>query len=460
MAVLVSGTLVVATVMLCIATKPWTVPKFLTTFDLNVNPCRQETCALNSSTVSALGNSSMVGTLGNSSTASALGNSSSMVEAHGNSSTVGALGNSSMANASTTSAPGNVSMGGAGNSSMASSNRSKEESDRLQSTELFVTKYRYSTDDRLFEDAIKASRSPPPAGAAPKIAFLFLVRGEIPYEPLWRRYFAGHEDRYSLYVHARPNFTFPSSSFFSGRQIPSQDVQRLSKTLADAIRRLFAMALLDWERNNMWFVNLCERTIPLRSFDHTYAYLMGSRHSFVQAFQPLHRYVTAVQHFNDAQLRKGEVWMALNRRHTITVVVDRDVYQIFEAKCHSRCYFDEEYFQTLLHMKDPGGIANRTVMFVDWSGRHTSSPRSWDESTINESLLHDIVGMTEDSLYGQHHDTAAFPHNNTMHCAYNGVPGAACFLFARKFNPSALEKATAWFSHIEELDAQSSDAGT
>ena len=135
-AFIVSVTLVVATVLLCVATKQWTVPnsvQFLTTFDPNVFP-RQQTSIQNSS----------------------------------------------------------------------SSNRSSEESIPLPSREVVVPRkrYNYSNDERLFLDAIEASRRTPPAAAVPKIAFLFLVREDIVFEPLWRRYFAGHEGRYSLYVHA------------------------------------------------------------------------------------------------------------------------------------------------------------------------------------------------------------------------------------------------------------------
>lgn len=124
--------------------------------------------------------------------------------------------------------------------------------------------YSYTTDERLMQDAVEASRRVSTT-SKPKIAFLFLVRGEIPFEPLWRRFFAGQEDRYSLYVHTTPNFTFPRSSFFYGKQIPSRRVERLSRSLADAVRRLVAMALVDTENQNTWFVNLCEATIPLRS---------------------------------------------------------------------------------------------------------------------------------------------------------------------------------------------------
>lgn len=59
---------------------------------------------------------------------------------------------------------------------------------------------------------------------APKVAYMFLTRGPLPLEPLWERYFEGHEDLYSIYIHAHPNFlpNFQPDSVFYRRNIPSK----------------------------------------------------------------------------------------------------------------------------------------------------------------------------------------------------------------------------------------------
>lgn len=63
-----------------------------------------------------------------------------------------------------------------------------------------------------------------PFKRVPKLAFMFLTRGPLPMAPLWERFFKGHEDQYSIYVHALPmyNESYPPSSAFYRRQIPSQ----------------------------------------------------------------------------------------------------------------------------------------------------------------------------------------------------------------------------------------------
>lgn len=57
-----------------------------------------------------------------------------------------------------------------------------------------------------------------------KIAFMFLTKGPLPMAPLWQRFFKGHEELYSIYVHTSPSYVadFPPSSVFYRRHIPSQ----------------------------------------------------------------------------------------------------------------------------------------------------------------------------------------------------------------------------------------------
>lgn len=313
-----------------------------------------------------------------------------------------------------------------------------------------VRLHNYLTDAQLLQDAVDAAGWPSSSSSGikssstlvPRIAFLFLVRGSIPFEPLWEKFFSGNEGKYSLYVHAAPGYRFPNTSLFFQKEIAqTKPVERMSRSLVDAVRRLLAVALLDPEAHNTWFVNLCEATIPLRSFDVTYTYLKSSHHSFVQSFLPVDRYFSwnTLPEFNKSDLRKGEVWMAIKRSHALAVVADHTIYAKFVAECHWFCTFDEEYFQTLLHLHDAGGIANRTVMFVDWSNPdHGASPRNFDAPSVKPELLREIATMTVDFRYGAHHDTAA--DKREVVCAHNGIPGASCFLFARKFHSNSLQQ--------------------
>lgn len=59
----------------------------------------------------------------------------------------------------------------------------------------------------------------------PKVAFMFLSRGRLPLAPLWKRFFKGHEDLYSIYLHMsvdHSNDEMPETSVFYKRRIPSK----------------------------------------------------------------------------------------------------------------------------------------------------------------------------------------------------------------------------------------------
>lgn len=63
-----------------------------------------------------------------------------------------------------------------------------------------------------------------PFERVPKVAFMFMTRGPLPFAPLWDRFFKGHEGLYSVYVHTLPDYRLnvSMSSVFFGRQIPSE----------------------------------------------------------------------------------------------------------------------------------------------------------------------------------------------------------------------------------------------
>lgn len=87
-----------------------------------------------------------------------------------------------------------------------------------------------------------------PFKRVPKMAFMFLTKGPLPFAPLWERFFKGHEGFYSIYVHALPNYRsdVPSSSVFYRRQIPSQVLLLINKRL------LFNVASCVF----IWFISL------------------------------------------------------------------------------------------------------------------------------------------------------------------------------------------------------------
>ncbi|XP_076932077.1 glycosyltransferase BC10-like [Bidens hawaiensis] len=263
-----------------------------------------------------------------------------------------------------------------------------------------------------------------PFKRVPKIAFMFLTRGPLPMSPLWEKFFVGNEGLYSIYVHSLPGYlsNFSTSSVFYGRQIPGQMVEWGRMSMCDAERRLLANALLDI--SNEWFVLLSEACIPLHNFSIIYRYISRSRFSFMGAVDELGPYgrgrydINMLPEVNISQWRKGSQWFETNRNLAVDIIKDTKFYPKFERFCRPACYVDEHYFPTMLTIQSPSLLANRTLTYVDWS-RGGAHPATFGKNDISKNFFKKI---REDQA-----------------CIYNNQPTSVCFLFARKFAPSALE---------------------
>ncbi|KAI3497535.1 hypothetical protein L1887_40222 [Cichorium endivia] len=283
------------------------------------------------------------------------------------------------------------------------------------------------TDNELFWRASLVPDKPEyPFDRVPKVAFMFLTRGPLPFLPLWERFFGGQDvDKYSIYVHTNPGvrLNLENTSVFYQRQIPSQDVRWGTVTLVDAEKRLLGNALLDF--SNERFILLSESCIPIYNFPTIYNYLIGSTHSFLDSYDDASRYGRGRYSRRmkpDIKLRdwrKGSQWFEIHRTLAIKIISDTKYYNLFKSYCLPSCYPDEHYLPTFTHMFYGDLNANRTVTYVDWSlgGPH---PASFGVDDVTENLIRSI-------------------RNNGTNCAYNKGKTSICFLFARKFSPSALD---------------------
>lgn len=94
----------------------------------------------------------------------------------------------------------------------------------FKSTELKTSLMHNMTDQELFLKVSMASGIQDFPKAIPKVAFMFLAKGELPLATLWGKFFKGHDGFYSIYLHQHPfsNVTVPKDSVFYGRNVPSQ----------------------------------------------------------------------------------------------------------------------------------------------------------------------------------------------------------------------------------------------
>ncbi|KAF5936457.1 hypothetical protein HYC85_027586 [Camellia sinensis] len=125
-------------------------------------------------------------------------------------------------------------------------------------------------------------------------------------------------------------------------------------------------------------------------------------------------------------LRKGSQWFEINRKLAVYIVEDTTFYPKFDEFCKLACYVDEHYFPTMLTIHASNLLANRIGMAISTRPdgdsdrpRGGAHPATFGRADITEEFLKKVL---EDQS-----------------CLYNNQPSSVCFLFARKFAPSALE---------------------
>ncbi|GAB4828863.1 hypothetical protein Ancab_018523 [Ancistrocladus abbreviatus] len=264
-----------------------------------------------------------------------------------------------------------------------------------------------------------------PFKRVPKVAFMFLTKGSLPFAPLWEKFFKGHEGLYSIYVHSDPSFNspVPESGVFLGRRIPSKEVEWGKFSMVEAELRLLANALLDV--SNQRFVLLSESCIPLFNFPTIYSYLMNSKQSHVEAYDRPTRVARGryKHHMSPLitihQWRKGSQWFETDRELAVEIISDRKYFSLFKKYCRVSCYADEHYLPTLVNMKFGKKNSNRSLTWADWS-KGGSHPVRYRRIHVTPELLERL--------------------RHGKQCQYNGKNSTTCFLFARKFLPETLNR--------------------
>ncbi|KAL8096760.1 glycosyltransferase BC10-like [Apium graveolens] len=293
--------------------------------------------------------------------------------------------------------------------------------------------------------------TPPALSKTPKIAFMFLVPGSLPFEKLWDKFFQGHEDRFSVYVHASKEKPVHISRFFVDREIRSEKVVWGGISMIDAERRLLANALID--PDNQHFILLSDSCVPLHDFDYIYNYLMYTNVSYIDKFRDPGPHGSG--RYSDRMLpevekkdfHKGAQWFTMKRQHALIITADSLYYTLFRDFCkpgmegNKNCYPDEHYLPTFFHMLDPVGIANWSVTHVDWS-EGKWHPKSYKAEDVSMEIVKNITSLTENV----HVTSDKSKEIQIRPCLWNGER-RPCYLFARKFLPETLDKMMLVFSN-------------
>ncbi|KAK8343220.1 hypothetical protein V6Z12_A07G000800 [Gossypium hirsutum] len=272
--------------------------------------------------------------------------------------------------------------------------------------------------------------TPPIQSKNPKIAFLFLTSGTLHFEPLWDKFFRGHEDRFSVYVHASREKPVHTSHYFIGRDIHRETVVWGKFSMVDIERRLLARSLLD--PDNQQFLLLSDSFVDLGPHG-------TGRYS--------ERMMPEVE---KNAFRKGSQWFSMKRQHAIIVMADNLYYRKFKNYCKPHmdgrnCYSDEHYLPTFFNMIDPSGVANRSVTYVDWS-EGKWHPRAFRAQDITFEFLKNLT-FIEESI---HFTSGPKRRGISRPCLWNSMK-RPCYLFARKFYPETLHRLIIHFSNYTTI---------
>ncbi|KAI3769653.1 hypothetical protein L6452_00762 [Arctium lappa] len=293
-----------------------------------------------------------------------------------------------------------------------------------------------------------------------KIAFLFLVRDNLPLDFLWHNFFKNADpENFTIYIHSKPGFVFDESVtrsvFFYNRQLEnSVEVGWGKPTMIEAEKLLFKAALND--PSNQILVLLSDSCVPLYDFHYIYTYLMSSPRSFVDSFIDVkeNRYNPEMSpDIPKDKWRKGSQWITLVRRHAEMVAYDHVVFPIFEKHCKRRplldlskgneslkeqqqhnCIPDEHYVPTLLAMRGvEDELERRTLTYSLWNqSTETMNTQAWHPVTFgyasaSQKHIQDIKDIDHVHFESE---------NRTEWCGTKSSSGS-CYLFARKFSRGA-----------------------
>lgn len=128
--------------------------------------------------------------------------------------------------------------------------------------------------------------------------------------------------------------------------------------------------------------------------------------------------------------RIGSQFWVLTRKHARLVVSDQMLWSKFKLPCvrQDTCYPEENYFPTLMSMRDSKGCVHSTLTHVDWNGSWDGHPRTYEPSDVNPNLI--LSFRRDRPRYGDEESNVSDWHVRRRYDP---------FLFARKFSPQAIQ---------------------
>ena len=237
-----------------------------------------------------------------------------------------------------------------------------------------------------------------------KLAFCFLIYGDIECEELWYEFFKNvNHSRFNIYIHYKENK--PLVWFERYKLNKCIDTIYGEFSVVAAMNLLLEQAYKDIENESMIF--LSGHCVPFKSFDHIYS-LLDSNKSYFNicdpAVQNYSRCDPALKFIPRSILQKSSVWSILNRKHT-SVLIDNPVYlEWFKdvPSADEHCYITYLFHRGFeCELITTPNIAFATT-FVNWSDYDYKYNHDYSNKTYSSVSKDELLHLLESpSLFGR-----------------------------------------------------------
>jgi hypothetical protein len=186
-----------------------------------------------------------------------------------------------------------------------------------------------------------------------KIAFLFLTITDVNFPNIWNKYFEGHNDKYSIYIHPK----YPEQvTWYKDRII--ENVQETGwGFIVKAYRELLKEAFKD--KDNYKFITISDTCIPIQSFDNFYKAVTEDERSWIKLMVITEYKKKAILQNSSGNFIHHYARFCLNRDH-VSTILDKTTELDFFEKMH----IGDEYFLSVLYpLKNFRDFA---VTYDDW----------------------------------------------------------------------------------------------
>jgi hypothetical protein len=191
-----------------------------------------------------------------------------------------------------------------------------------------------------------------------KIAFLFLILDNPNFPKIWDKYFRGHKDKYSIYIHPK----YPEKTVWKKSNI----ISNLKETGWGFITRAYLELLKEAfkDPDNYKFVTISESCIPIQSFNQFYDAVTNDPRSWIKSMK-ISKYNYKARIDTQKTKPRPKIFLknyarfCLNREHTDMLISKSKELEFF----HKMHVGDEFFLSVLYPLKN---VRDFAVTYDDW----------------------------------------------------------------------------------------------